>query len=382
MTATDDRAPAPGRDAPRALLIGNECISTRVGGLNRYLADLVAALALAGADTRALVVGEPPPCGPVVRAMSAHAPLVARVVAMRAATARLAASANVVDAHFALYAFLPVFTTRLRGRPLVVHFHGPWADESLVGRGSSWAIPVKRLVEKAVYRRADRVVVLSHAFGRMVIDRYGVDPKRVVVIPPGVDLERFAPGERSLARHRFDIDPEDFVVVAARRFEARMGLDTLLRAWRTVQAAEPRAKLLVSGDGPEREHLEALRMGLARPDDVRLLGRLSDDDLVALYQAADCSVVPSRELEGFGLVVLESLACGTPAVVTDAGGLPQAVRRSTGAVSHAATSSCTDRSPTSLPDGSASCSWTTARSSRARSWRSRDYFPPSTSMLT
>jgi hypothetical protein len=54
-------------------------------------------------------------------------------------------------------------------------------------------------------------------------------------------------------------------------------------------------------------------------------GRLSDDDPVALYQAGYCSAVPSRELEGFGLVVLESLACGTPAVVTDAGGLPEAV---------------------------------------------------------
>src|SRR5262249_14232203 len=159
-------------------------------------------------------------------------------------------SADVVDAHFALYAGLAIFTTRLRRCPLIVHFQGPWADESLFSRGGSWAIPVKRMVEKAVYRRAHRVVVLSHAFERLVIDRYGIDPERVIVIPPGVDLKRFVPGERALARQRFGIEPTAFVVVAARRLEARMGLDVLLEAWDTVQAAEPRGVLLFGGDGP------------------------------------------------------------------------------------------------------------------------------------
>jgi glycosyltransferase involved in cell wall biosynthesis len=310
------------------LLLGEAWFTDLPGGLNRYFADLHAALGAAGSSARAVVIG-PATNAPtsVVTAGELHDPLLARLQSYRRAAAHAEdnGEVDVVDAHFALYAFLSVFTTRLRHRPLIVHFQGPWADESIMSRGASWAIPVKSVVEKAMYRHADRVVVLSHAFRRLVIGRYGVDPTRVVVIPPGVDLKRFVPGERSLARDRFGIDPAAFLVVAARRLDARMGLDVLLEAWRTVQKAEPRAVLLVAGGGREHENLEALCIGLARPDGVRLLGRLTDDDLVALYQAADCSVVPSRELEGFGLVVLESLACGTPVVVTDAGGLPEAV---------------------------------------------------------
>jgi glycosyltransferase involved in cell wall biosynthesis len=254
-------------------------------------------------------------------------PLFARLRAYHRAAAHAEdnVKVDVVDAHFALYAFLPMFTTRLRRRPLVVHFHGPWADESAVSLGGRWTIPVKRMVERAVYRRADRVVVLSSAFGRIVVNRYGVDPTRVRVIPPGVDLDRFSPNGRARARDRFGIDPATFLVAAVRRLDPRMGLDTLLEAWRNVQTKEPRAALLIAGDGPERERLFALRAGLPQPDGVELLGSVTDDDLVALYQAADCTVVPSRALEGFGLVVLESLACGTPVIVTDAGGLPEAL---------------------------------------------------------
>src|SRR5262249_3160207 len=163
-------------------------------------------------------------------------------------------------------------------------FQGPWADESRVDRGRSWAIPVKRFVERKVYRRADRVVVLSQAFRRIVIDAYGVDPVRVVVIPPGVDLDRFAMGDQARARQRFGIDQAAFLAVAARRLDARMGLDSLLQAWQLVQETVPHAMLVIAGHGPEFERLDALRAELPRPDGVVLLGRISDDDLVALYQ--------------------------------------------------------------------------------------------------
>jgi glycosyltransferase involved in cell wall biosynthesis len=245
---------------------------------------------------------------------------------VRRAAGSLAGSVDVVDVHFALYALVPLYTTGLRRLPLVVHFQGPWADESRLARGQGrFTVAVKRAVERAVYRRAVTVVVLSEAFGRLVAERYGVDPKRVVVVPPGVDLDRFSPGDRLAARQRLSLPTEAFVVVSARRLEARMGLDVLLAAWGKVQAVHHDVVLLVAGEGRERQHLEALRAQLPHPDGVRLLGRVSDDELVELYRAADCSVVPTRVLEGFGLVTLESVACGAPAIVTDVGGLPDGV---------------------------------------------------------
>jgi glycosyltransferase involved in cell wall biosynthesis len=104
-----------------------------------------------------------------------------------------------------------------------------------------------------------------------------------------------------------------------------MGLDILLRAWHEVQARRPDAVLLVAGEGRERVRLEALRARLPYPDGVRFVGQVTDDELTVLYQAADVSVVPTRALEGFGLVTLESMACGTPPIVTDVGGLPDGV---------------------------------------------------------
>ncbi|MHB8185478.1 MAG: glycosyltransferase family 4 protein [Dermatophilaceae bacterium] len=314
--------------SPRALFIGAEWFTELPGGLNRYLADLLAALTRNGASTTAVVLGPTLDAPPnIVGAGSPGQSLPRRLLAVRRAAARAGRDADVVDVHFALYGLLPVLTTRLRRLPLVVHFHGPWADESALARGRvPIVLALQRAVERAVCRRARAVVVLSEAFGRLVVDRYGVVPSRVHVIPPGVDLERFCTGDRAVARARFDLPAGAFVAVTARRLDPRMGLDVLLDAWAQVQQARPDAVLLLAGDGAERERLTAQAAALPDPSGVRLLGGVSDEDLVRLYQAADCSVVPTRALEGFGLVTLESLACGTPAVVTDVGGLPDGVR--------------------------------------------------------
>lgn len=306
------------------LIVGERWFTDEPGGLNRYVADLHHALQANGWPNSVMVLG-PATGASVVAVSSADQPVARRLLALRRAAGAMSPRPAVIDAHFALYAFPVVLAGPLRTTPLVVHFHGPWAAETQTAGGPGWTVPVKRAVERAVYRRAECVVVLSEAFSKIVVARYGVDPARVQVIPPGVDLERFSPGDRATARRRFAVADDDFLVVAARRLESRMGLDTLLTAFGDLQLARPQARLLIAGQGSGADELEAARRRLPHPDRVFLVGRLSDDDLVLLYRAADCSVVPSRSLEGFGLVVLESLACGTPSVVSDVGGLPDAV---------------------------------------------------------
>lgn len=315
----------PSASGVRPLVLGAEWITSRAGGLNRYLAELVPALAQVGAAPEVVVIGPTPP-HPMLHGVSdCEAPLPVRVCAVRHAAVRFG-HMDVVDAHFALYAFLPLMSSSLRRLPLVVHFQGPWADESRVSRGEGRIVTaVKRAVERAVYRRAEIVVVLSAAFGRLIVHRYGVDPSRVEVVPPGVDLDRFRPGDSTQARARLGVDRDAFVVVSVRRLDSRMGLDILLDAWAIAQAQQFDAVLLVAGAGRERAHLERRCATLPHPERVRFLGSVTEDELVALYQAADCSVVPTRALEGFGLVTLESAACGTPPIVTDVGGLPDGV---------------------------------------------------------
>ncbi|HEU5003745.1 MAG TPA: glycosyltransferase family 4 protein [Actinomycetota bacterium] len=318
--------------ASRPLLLGMGWFPDQPGGLNRYLRDLARALAGGGSDVRAVVVGpvSRQPEDPEVLAVPGARSVPRRMLAYARVAARAGRTATVVDAHFALYAFLPIVVpavaSRIRRLPLVVHFQGPWADESAsAGEQRRWVVWAKRRLERAVYRRARHIVVLSGAFRRLLVERYGVVPWGITVIPPGVDLHRFRPGDRAAARTRLRLPDDHWVCVAVRRQVPRMGLDTLLRAWSTSLGEDPRAVLVLAGDGPLRSDLEALAARLGIASRVRFLGWVSEDDLVACYRSADACVVPSVALEGFGLVALESLACGTPVIATDVGGLPDAL---------------------------------------------------------
>lgn len=310
----------------RLLMLGAEWIGQRPGGMNRYFAELAAALSDAAVEVEMLLVGDEATALHGTVGARGSDPTWRRILQYTRTTLRRMKDVEIVDAHFALYAFLPtLFSRRLRQR-LVVHFQGPWARESAVGRGQGRApVALKRIMERVVYRRAVALVTLSDAFKQLLVRDYAVDSACVHVIPPGVDLEKFSPGHGRDARARFACSADTFTVVCARRLEHRMGLDTLIRAWGLL--APGGGQLLIAGEGAQRQHLQGLIERLSAPKSVTLLGRLSDDDLVSLYRAGDCSVVPSRQLEGFGLIVLESLACGTPAIVTDVGGLPEIMRQ-------------------------------------------------------
>ena len=296
------------------------------GGSNRYFRDLLEHLRSRGEDVSAVVVGPAAEgADDVAVAVTGGARLLTRLRAFWSAADDLASASDLVDVHFALYGFAPVVVGRLRQLPLVVHFHGPWAEEAaLAARKRRSAMLIRRAIERSVYHRADATIALSEAFKRTLVERYGVSPWLVEVVPPGVDLERFTPGNRSKARDQFELSEEEWVVCAARRLVPRMGLHVLLQAWALLQSP---GILLIAGDGPERQSLEQQAARLGVRDSVRFLGQVSDESLVSLYRSADVCVVPSIALEGFGLVVLEALACGTPVVASNVGGLPSALAK-------------------------------------------------------
>ncbi|MEJ7764780.1 MAG: glycosyltransferase family 4 protein [Acidimicrobiales bacterium] len=306
------------------LLLGEGWHPDSPGGLNRYLGDLLTALGAGGVEARAVVLGPAASAPPAVHPGGrADDPVVLRLWRYNRAVRRASEGAGLLDAHFALYAWWPAFVGRTRKLPLVVHFQGPWAEESRsVGLrgGQLW---IKWLIEASVYRRADRLIVLSSAFKRLLVESYGVSPWKVEVIPPGVDLALFRPGDRAAARLQLGLAGEAHVALVVRRLVARMGLDTLLESWVQVAAKDPLALLLIAGDGPERGPLRSTADRLQITDAVQFLGNIGEGDLVSCYQAADVAVVPTRLLEGFGLVVLEALATGLPVVATDAGALPE-----------------------------------------------------------
>ena len=234
-------------------------------------------------------------------------------------------SPDLIAAHFALYAF-PILDIAWR-YPLVIHFHGPWAAESHRETDNRVRTRLKALLERVVYHQADRVIVLSTAFRDVLCERYGVSPDRIRIVPGGVDADRFdVPLSASEARSKLGWPTDRPVVLCVRRLAKRMGLSALIDAMTNVRRNVPDVVLLIAGKGPLADALDAQIAARGVQDHVRLLGFVPDDDLPLAYRAADCSIVPTEALEGFGLITLESLAAGTPVLVTPVGGLPETVR--------------------------------------------------------
>jgi glycosyltransferase involved in cell wall biosynthesis len=181
-------------------------------------------------------------------------------------------------------------------------------------------------VERLVYRRAAGAIVLSQAFADVLHQSYKVPVDKIHVIPGGIDSRRFATMEtRAAARTRLGWPAAQKIVVAVRRLAPRMGLENLLMAVAILRREVPEIQLLIAGRGALHARLAAQIESLGLASNVRLLGFVSDDDLPYIYRAADLSVVPSVALEGFGLTAAESLAAGTPCLVSPVGGLPEVV---------------------------------------------------------
>ncbi len=311
------------------LQIGGEWAGGRQGGLNRYFSGLLRHLQVAGIEPIAMAAGERGAVDPAGESIGPiDAPLRTRVSRLCEMVRGRAEHADLLVAHFALYG-LPAWRIARRHRlPYVAHFHGPWADESAAEGGGRVAVMGKRMIERRAYRPARRVITLSNAFRDVVVKRYGVDASRARVIPGGIDAEAWnVQATRAQAREELGWPANRPIVLCVRRLARRMGIDVLIEAAARVRQRHPDVLFHLAGTGPMREELEARIAAADLKEHVQLLGFVAEANLPLAYRAADVSVVPSRSLEGFGLITLESLAAGTPVLVTPVGGLPEAVSR-------------------------------------------------------
>jgi glycosyltransferase involved in cell wall biosynthesis len=218
------------------------------------------------------------------------------------------------------------------GAPLVDVFHADAAAESRHLRSVETSVrrrltalalerPLGRL-ERVTVRDAAAVVVLSEFSRGLVRD---LDPEaagRAVLAPGGVDTDAFTPDGRDQARADLGVDPSTRLVFTARRLVPRMGLEVLLDAVAALGDVQG-LRVAIAGCGSLAGELEARRDALGLAGRVRLLGRVSDDDLRLWHRAADVFVLPTVAYEGFGLVTIEALASGTPVVGTPVGATPE-----------------------------------------------------------
>jgi glycosyltransferase involved in cell wall biosynthesis len=315
-----------------SLQLGNVWFKERQGGLARVYYELFRHLPAVGVSFRGLVAGSNQIAssteGKVEGFSSTDRPLLQRLYSARRAVSKALSTEkiDIVASHFALYT-APALSY-IRPLPLVVHFHGPWAAEGGIEGTASIRSRIQGVMEGAVYRRATRFIVLSHAFKRELVERYHIPEDRVRVVPAGVDIERFNCNEsRAAAREKLGWPIDRPTVLSVRRLVHRMGLEDLIEATRDIIIKTPDAQVFIAGTGPLAKELQRRIDEHGLGNHVRLLGRLDDDLLPLAYRAADVSIVPTVALEGFGMITLESLASGTPVMVTPVGGLPEVVNQ-------------------------------------------------------
>lgn len=257
------------------------------------------------------------------------------VEARRAVTLALAEEASdVLQLYQPFSGYGALRSDRARGLPCLYTFLSPAPLEYISRRGMTghhrhgligrvaqvmlWGI------ERACLQRATRIHVLSDFSASQLWKLYRITSDRIVKIPGGVDTGRFQPaGDRDAVRKSLGLPEGSPLLLTVRNLEARMGLDTLIQAMDLLRRRLPEATLLIGGTGSLRGYLESLADSLGLGHRVRFLGYIPESDLPRYYQAADLFVLPTRELEGFGLITVESLASGTPVLGTPVGATPE-----------------------------------------------------------
>jgi D-inositol-3-phosphate glycosyltransferase len=253
---------------------------------------------------------------------------------MRAEAARPEGWYDLVHSHYWLSGQVGWLAADRWRVPLVHTMHTmARVKNSLLAEGDTPEPPGREIGEAQVVEAADRLVANTRGDAGELIDLYGADRDKVRVVPPGVDLELFTPGDSAAARALLGLPQDASVLLFVGRIQPLKAPDVLLKAAADLLARRPelRQSLVVavvggpsgSGLGKPRA-LQELAQQLGIQAQVRFVPPVDRATLAQWYRAADLVAIPSYN-ESFGLVAVEAQACGTPVVAAAVGGLPFAV---------------------------------------------------------
>ncbi|WP_285758476.1 D-inositol-3-phosphate glycosyltransferase [Nocardiopsis ansamitocini] len=324
------------------------------GGMNVYVVEVAKRLAERGVAvdvfTRATSYDQPPavelapgvtvrhiaagPFGPLDKHSLARylCPFVFGV--LRAEADNLAGHYDLVHGHYWLSGKAGLAAAHRWGVPMVQSMHTLARVKNMSLAQGDTPEPEERVRgEDQLVRLSDRLVANTTDEAAQLRDYYRADTARIATVPPGVDLDVFAPGSRAQSLRRIGLPADAELLLFVGRVQRLKAPDVLLRAAARLleRAPELRDRLVVaivgglSGTGREEPgHLVELAESLGVADVVRMEPPRSRAELAHFYRAATATVVPSYS-ESFGLVAVESQACGTPVVASRVGGLPTAV---------------------------------------------------------
>ncbi len=194
--------------------------------------------------------------------------------------------------------------------------------KGLIGKSLfSMNVQMRKWIEKKVLRSSNKIVVLSQFTQDKLWKAYKIPSQKVTIIPGGIDLKRFYPAMDKISiRKKLNIPQEKTVLFTVRNLVQRMGLENLITAMKKVSKTASDIYLVIGGHGPLKDDLITLTHQFGLEEQIEFTGFIPDDDLSDYYRMADLFVLPTKELEGFGLVTLEAMASGVPVVGTPVGG--------------------------------------------------------------
>lgn len=241
---------------------------------------------------------------------------------------------DLIHSHYWLSGWAALDLRDLWCLPVIQMFHTLGEMKNRVAQARGERESDRRIeVEGRVMRFADRLIAATPLEKGQMSWLYGADADKTSVVPAGVDLNLFRPIPRAEAKTRIGIPAHQKMILFVGRIQPLKGIDTLIRAMAQVISRYPDLvdNLCVSiiGGDPnpdseveqaEFERLEQLRADLGIGELVTFLGAKDQDTLVYYYSAAEMVVMPSH-YESFGMVALEAMACGTPVIGSDVGGL-------------------------------------------------------------
>jgi D-inositol-3-phosphate glycosyltransferase len=211
--------------------------------------------------------------------------------------------------------------------PHIVMFHTLGLVKNIAGVADREP-DLRIATEKKLTRSCQRILAPTDRERENLVRYYNAPVEKIGVVPCGVNLDLFRPMDKALARERLGFSADGPIVLYVGRFDPIKGIDRLLGAMAYLKHHQRLRLVIIGGDGPdtaEYRHLRLTSLKLGIQNAVSFVGRVEQKNLPPYYSAADVLVVPSY-YESFGLVGLESLACGTPVVATDVGAMRSIVR--------------------------------------------------------
>jgi glycosyltransferase involved in cell wall biosynthesis len=240
---------------------------------------------------------------------------------------------DLIHANFFMSAWVAVQFKRISNIPYVVTFHA-LGHIRRIYQGEQDRFPTERIaIEEEAVKDAGQIIAECPQDREDLINYYNADPEKITIVPCGFSSEEFYPVDKTLARTILDIHADEKVILQLGRMVPRKGVDTVIRSLSQIKSSsEPVRLIIVGGEtetpdlefNPELARLQKIAEEEGVADLVKFVGRKNRIILKYFYSAADIFIT-TPWYEPFGITPLEAMACGTPVIGSNVGGIKYSI---------------------------------------------------------